>query len=202
MSSTASPSSGCRTLPWAWTPAQRNTLFSHTRWSPSRPAPASWCRTGSLQRTKVVLSVQNHHIAHRNINTMQLLEFDGFKASIMPSSDFELIFLMWLQENNSHSLRLFHLVHCLTLIEAQRDEKWQQKLLCHLLNELPITKVTRQSNLWSEDSKRPEEKRTSDGGEEGGDFGSGAHLCSERRALWWCTPQPGSGTAVWLCHPE
>lgn len=46
----SSASSGSWKLPWAWTPAPRNTLFSHTRWSPSRPAPVSWCRTGSLQR--------------------------------------------------------------------------------------------------------------------------------------------------------
>lgn len=45
-----SSASGSWKLPWAWTPAPRNTLSSHTRWSPSRPAPVSWCRTGSLQR--------------------------------------------------------------------------------------------------------------------------------------------------------
>lgn len=37
-------------IPWAWTPVLRNTWFSHTRWSPSRPALVSWCRTGSLQQ--------------------------------------------------------------------------------------------------------------------------------------------------------
>lgn len=36
-------------IPWAWTPALRNTWFSHTQWSPSRPALVSWCHTGSLQ---------------------------------------------------------------------------------------------------------------------------------------------------------
>lgn len=54
-------------IPWAWTPALRNTWFSHTQWSPSHPALVSWCHTESLQEGQ---DWQYHSIGKKNASRL------------------------------------------------------------------------------------------------------------------------------------